>query len=211
MNNRISMVLKAKNISPAQLADDLGVQRSGISHILNGRNKPSLDFIQKLIRLYPDISIQWLLFGEGPMMNPYPSKDTEPAKRDPEPAPKPKPLMMELFADEITHEEKYSTQQKENDPEPDNQSSDKQSDESSLKDTEKGAPEYEIKNEPEKNVISPTEAGKELKEKATGLAADIPAADNAQKFPDKPGDGRRLVKIVMFYSDKTFAEYLPEI
>ena len=93
------MVLKAKNISPAQLADDLGVQRSGISHILNGRNKPSLDFVQKLIRLYPDISMQWLLFGEGPMMNPYPYRDIEPGKKDSEEMQKPKTRMMELFWD----------------------------------------------------------------------------------------------------------------
>ncbi len=75
MNSRISLVIRTKNITPSQLADELGVQRSGISHIINGRNKPSLDFIQRLIKRYPDISMTWLMFGEGPMMNPYVVKE----------------------------------------------------------------------------------------------------------------------------------------
>ncbi|NTW24778.1 MAG: helix-turn-helix transcriptional regulator, partial [Lentimicrobium sp.] len=107
MNSRIALVLKAKNISPSTLADDLGVQRSGISHILNGRNKPSLEFIQKLIKLYPDISIQWILFGEGQMMNPYPGKIAEVVESSALTFPdeKPKPRIMELFSTVDEHEQ----------------------------------------------------------------------------------------------------------
>ena len=44
------------------------MQRSGISHILSGRNKPSLDFVLKVIEAYPDLNESWLLKGEGEML-----------------------------------------------------------------------------------------------------------------------------------------------
>ena len=59
--------LKAENKSSAQLADEIGVQASGISHILSGRNNPSLDFVLKMLEKYKDISPEWLLFGKGSM------------------------------------------------------------------------------------------------------------------------------------------------
>ena len=67
MEDRFSLVLKAKNITASRLADDIKVQRSAISHILSGRNKPSLDLLQKIFETYPDISPDWLINGKGPM------------------------------------------------------------------------------------------------------------------------------------------------
>jgi transcriptional regulator with XRE-family HTH domain len=69
MIGRIQLILKTKNISPSQLADQIQVQRSGVSHILSGRNKPSLDFILKVLNSYPEIDADWLLFGKGQMIN----------------------------------------------------------------------------------------------------------------------------------------------
>ena len=57
--------LKKENKSAAQLAEEIGVQPSGISHILSGRNKPSLDFVIKMLEKYKYISSDWLLFGTG--------------------------------------------------------------------------------------------------------------------------------------------------
>ena len=68
MNDRILLILKYKNISAAKLADDIDVQRSSISHILSERNKPSLEFIQKILKKYPEISPEWLISGKGPML-----------------------------------------------------------------------------------------------------------------------------------------------
>jgi transcriptional regulator with XRE-family HTH domain len=56
------------NLSPSQLADQISVQRSSLSHILSGRNKPSLDFVTKVLASYPEISSDWLLFGKGTMI-----------------------------------------------------------------------------------------------------------------------------------------------
>jgi transcriptional regulator with XRE-family HTH domain len=67
MNDRIQLILKTENISASKFADEIGVQRSGISHILSGRNNPSLDFIQKILKRFPDISSDWIIFGKGSM------------------------------------------------------------------------------------------------------------------------------------------------
>ena len=65
MKERILEFLKAENKSSAQLADEIGVQPSGISHILSGRNNPSLDFVIKMLDKYRFLSTEWLLFGKG--------------------------------------------------------------------------------------------------------------------------------------------------
>lgn len=67
MKDRILQFLKAENKSSAQFADEIGVQPSGISHILSGRNKPSLDFVIKMLEKYKFLSTEWLLFGKGTM------------------------------------------------------------------------------------------------------------------------------------------------
>jgi len=67
MKERILALLKDKQISATKLADMIDVQRSSISHILSGRNKPSFDFIEKILIAYPDLNAQWLITGKGEM------------------------------------------------------------------------------------------------------------------------------------------------
>ena len=77
MVSRINLLLKAKNITARQFAEEIGIQPSGMSHILSGRNNPSLDFVMKVIRRYPEIDINWLMFGKGEMYDVVHSKTTE--------------------------------------------------------------------------------------------------------------------------------------
>jgi transcriptional regulator with XRE-family HTH domain len=63
--NRIKKILAYYEISASKFADSIQVQRSSISHLLSGRNKPSLDFILKIINQYDEVSLNWLLLGEG--------------------------------------------------------------------------------------------------------------------------------------------------
>lgn len=53
------------NLTPSALADAIGVPRSSMSHLLSGRNRPSLDFILKLVNKFPEIDLYWLLNGKG--------------------------------------------------------------------------------------------------------------------------------------------------
>ena len=62
---RFKEILEDNNITASALADELEIQRSSISHLLSGRNKPSLDFILKLLSKYPEINMYWLLNGTG--------------------------------------------------------------------------------------------------------------------------------------------------
>ena len=56
MNDKIKELLSIKNLTPSRFADEIGVLRSSISHILSGRNKPSLEIIQKIMRRFPELS-----------------------------------------------------------------------------------------------------------------------------------------------------------
>jgi transcriptional regulator with XRE-family HTH domain len=66
INDKIKQILVAKGYSPSHFADEIGVQRSSISHILSGRNRPSFDIIQKIIRRFPDLGFDWILEDEIP-------------------------------------------------------------------------------------------------------------------------------------------------
>jgi transcriptional regulator with XRE-family HTH domain len=68
MRERIIKFLETENLSSAKFADDIGVQRSSISHILSGRNNPSFDFIQKILTKYKSLNAEWLIMGTGNML-----------------------------------------------------------------------------------------------------------------------------------------------
>lgn len=67
MRERIKQIMEAENLSPARFADNLNIGRAVISHILNGRNNPSLDVITRILSQMPDINSDWLLTGIPPM------------------------------------------------------------------------------------------------------------------------------------------------
>jgi len=62
---RVKKLLKFYNLSATQFADKIGVQRSSISHLLSGRNKPSLDFVLKVMKQFNEVDLYWLLNGKG--------------------------------------------------------------------------------------------------------------------------------------------------
>ncbi|SFT44204.1 DNA-binding transcriptional regulator, XRE-family HTH domain [Lishizhenia tianjinensis] len=66
IQDRLKMIMKMNNLNASSFADKVGVQRSSVSHILSGRNKPSLDFIQKTLSTFPRVSGDWLVSGKQP-------------------------------------------------------------------------------------------------------------------------------------------------
>lgn len=72
MVNRLSQIIKYRRLTSSQFADEVGVQRSSVSHVLSERNNPSLDFITKVIMRYPEINAEWLLTGRGKMVEEIP-------------------------------------------------------------------------------------------------------------------------------------------
>lgn len=79
MNARLQQFLVAENISQAQFAETIGVARASISHILSGRNKPGFDFLESMVRHYPNLNFEWLLTGRGKMYNTAKAPLEEPA------------------------------------------------------------------------------------------------------------------------------------
>ena len=69
MVERIRILLESRQLSPTQFADVIGVARPIISHILSGRNKPSLEVVQRILAAMPDLAMPWLLNGAGPMVS----------------------------------------------------------------------------------------------------------------------------------------------
>ncbi len=67
MHKRINNWMKKEGLKSSELADIIGVNRSTISHVLSGRNKPSIDFLYKLLYNYPNINANWLITGVGHM------------------------------------------------------------------------------------------------------------------------------------------------
>lgn len=67
MNTRLKQFLAAENITQAQFADSINVVRASVSHVLSGRNNPSFDFIKTMMQQYPNLNIDWLMFGKGKM------------------------------------------------------------------------------------------------------------------------------------------------
>ena len=67
MKDRIIKFLTHESITSTRFADEIGVQRSSISHILSGRNNPSFEFIHKILSRYKSISAEWLIMGNGSM------------------------------------------------------------------------------------------------------------------------------------------------
>jgi len=67
MHNRLKNWMESESLKPSALADNIGVNRATISHILSGRNKPSIDFLQKLLHSYSDLNANWLITGIGYM------------------------------------------------------------------------------------------------------------------------------------------------
>ncbi len=105
---RLEILLDYYGLSASVFADKMGVQRSGLSHLMSGRNKPSLDFVMKIIENFPEVDLYWLLNGEGS----FPKKEgsakenyTQPVQEQPYPTQaKNESAALDLFSPEENHE-----------------------------------------------------------------------------------------------------------
>jgi len=139
MVDRILKLMKEKNLTAAQFADEIGIQRSGMSHLVSGRNKPSLDLVMKVLNRFPDVSPEYLLHGT----------EDQPARiMTEDPAPGPVPALPTLPATATLFDQ---------------------------------------------------------------VAEEAPKPESRpQKTVRKEKSEKRIEKIVVFYDDRTFREYLPE-
>ena len=68
MIDRIKLIMEFYNLSPAAFSEQIGINRSNLTHLFSGRNQPSLDLAKKILHSYPDIKTEWLIMGIGEML-----------------------------------------------------------------------------------------------------------------------------------------------
>ena len=65
VRDRIAKIIASEGLTASAFADKIGIQRSNVSHILNGRNNPSLELLQKILASFPKYNTEWLVMGRG--------------------------------------------------------------------------------------------------------------------------------------------------
>ena len=146
MVSRILELIRQKNLTPSQFVDEIGTQRSGMSHIISGRNNPSLEFVLKVLKRYPEVKAEWLLNGAGEQDNVQLPPEIKTEKRE----------IAEKPAEPVTVQSSAT-----------------------LFDLWDSKPKPELKT--------------------------------SSQSPKKEKTGKKIEKIVVFYDDKTFREYDPEL
>ena len=182
MINRINLILQAKNITAKQFAEEIGIQPSGMSHILSGRNNPSLEFINKVIRRYPEIDANWLLLGKGQMYGELGIKNEEFAPLRSQAVSPLEPGRGMRNEESLSEPTLFSVPEASPSPAP------------------AYTPALEPTPEPEP-IPEPMEECEEVCEQEKEELKNEPASIK--------NDGRRLLKILFFYDDHTFEEYRP--
>lgn len=211
MIDRINLLLKAKNITARQFAEEIGIQPSGISHILSGRNNPSLDFVLKVMKRWPEINISWLMFGKGEMyVSPVEMQHTSVQQQaiDQETT-ESQPVEYDLFSQPSLTAEEQAPQNDNNSVLKDKMQHPGKQDISS-NDMNTPLPYIPTDNPAEKQSVVTKEVVKNN---------EPPKADEiSTKDPDKVDvpvqvnvmTKKRIEKIVVLYDDHSFAEYFPE-
>jgi transcriptional regulator with XRE-family HTH domain len=69
IKDRIKQIMEKEHMMAGNFADSIGVQQSTLSHVINGRNRPSLDVVMKIHQRYNYVNLEWLLYGTGEMMD----------------------------------------------------------------------------------------------------------------------------------------------
>jgi len=168
MKDRLLQLLDLEQITPSKFADIIGVQRSSVSHVISGRNKPSFDFLQKTLTAFPGLNAAWLMLGEGTMYEQMGRKVSGNLFDPPEPLP----------------EEQIPVQIPEESPE-------------AADILSSAAPLREISEDPIASE-SPADAAK-----------DEPLLRSDELSPEKAGDRRKIVQVMVIYDDDTFRTFAP--
>lgn len=193
--DRIKIVMKSQQLNAAGFADEIGVQRANVSHVLTGRNKPSLDFIERILLQYPRVNAAWLISGKI-----QDEKQTD-TLSDAKPAPAPAPeasgsAQSELFENkQLQSDLANKTTEKETAPEGSSYPT-------SIADKGK-----EVSDEtPYKPYTATKKVDTDLPNESTRSVSE--GASQAESYRGMANPSKRLSRIVLFYEDNTFDSYI---
>ncbi len=227
MVDRINLILKAKNLTSRQFAEEIGIQPSGMSHILSGRNRPSLDFVMKVVTRYPEIDIKWLTLGEGEMyVAPYSMPVSSTAARPVEPVQTHQ--TEKPYSDSIQSEMKYDDNKQQEAPRPSVSRNVENNNEPDLFSVPLTTL-FDIRESPDKteevevesvsaNDSSDVEKPQQKESDAGNNEVCQPIVDeNRINETHEPMAAKnrnlvkkRVAKVIILYDDHSFSEYYPE-
>ncbi len=199
MLSRIKEIIEAKNLTPSRFADHVDVPRSTISHILSGRNKPSLEVIQKILEAFPDIPAEWLVRGKGlydhsqqDLFSEFGNTGQEVTPFDKE---EQKEEVFEQFPNQVSQQVRGQTHGQTHGQVPGQ--------------THEQVPGHQISGQvpgqtPGQDIPSNTKSNDD----AVGHSAAQDNKKNASSLNSK-NNGNQSVKVIVLYADGTYSEYLP--
>jgi len=176
---RIEKIMETENLSSGIFAGQIGVQNSTLSHILNNRNKPSLDVLKKILQRFPEISSDWLILGQGPMYREERKSQS--------------PSLFDNF--ELTHSKTGNY---------DSEKHNHIDDSANAKEIEvlKSEPELPYGSvKPYRSVNAHVQLPRQVPEDVT--TGNNPSPGNQEEKAALP----KVVKIILYYSDHTFQEF----
>ncbi|MBQ9864962.1 MAG: helix-turn-helix transcriptional regulator [Bacteroidales bacterium] len=208
MIERINLLLKAKNITARQFAEEIGIQPSGMSHIMSGRNNPSLDFVMKVIKRWPEVNINWLMLGKGEMYGgvPLSVSPEEPHHSETLP-PSSSNEQFDLFSQPEVKPHKPVVDAAENrDYVVPGSSSNNMSIPTPSpipREQTNVVPASSTNESVSSHAVAESEKGQPFENRLNDPSLGIP--------PIKPNvNAKKIVKIIVFYEDHSFSEYSPE-
>ncbi len=208
MIERINLLLKAKNVSARQFAEEIGIQPSGMSHILSGRNNPSLDFVMKVVKRWPEVNINWLMFGKGEMYAGVPLSVLEPVQHTVESQSAGQATeQYDLFTTQAQPDTPVSNEPPVFSPTP---SPMRQEPTPTLSTTPEVVPQSPTPVAP--SPSQPTAPVRELAEAAMAQPAEngVEAAQPSPMAVQPTQKKKKVVKMIVVYDDHSFSEYFPE-
>lgn len=164
--DKIDKIMQSENLNATQFANEIGIQSSTLSHVLNGRNNPSLDLLTKILNRFPKLSPDWLFLGKGPMFRQESNSQM--------------PSLFDFEPEENLKSDTY-TQKKE---------------------TETISTFSPIQNEAKE--IAPE---KQQTPKIEQNLSETPQNKPAENIVPKE---RKIEKIIVYYSDRTYEDFLPK-
>jgi transcriptional regulator with XRE-family HTH domain len=198
IQERILFLMKARGMNPTQFADEIGVQRSSISHILSGRNNPSLDIITKILNRFSDVDSNWLVLGKGSLVQKSEGKLIEEKNIE---FSKPSETKLSDFSNSLFDDIQEEEPMKSNN----NNIEDLQR---KIELLERNRNIEEIAN-PINNIPNPIEDIPNLIEPLKPSIPSNPIVKNVEEVAIntiKQDDKKRITKVIIFYSDSTFEE-----
>ena len=193
MVERIKLIMEYKQMTPAQFAESLGINRSNLTHIFSGRNLPSLEFVRRILTTYPEISTEWLIMNVGNMITSsnddldLMNSETTLIKTNQTEAPK-MSIQQDLFHESTSGELNIAAKENIIEAIPDS------------KETEQEA---EIKSESAQQSVKNVENLQDIRQES-------PHEKNAANSIQLPSINKKIEKIIFFYSNKSFDTYYPE-